>query len=136
MYRLIVLLCFTLISHTIHAQDDSKKEALKLIEVSGAKVQMQMVKNQLLKYVPKVKQAAFLSDYEASLPQLYDSYADVYLKLYTPDEIKTMIAFYESPVGKKMYANASEMSQRSQALQEVWIVKLQGLVQKYQSGTD
>lgn len=127
---------FTLVSIFLfqfnYAQDEAfKKDALKLIEISGATSQMKLVKNQFIKFIPKDKQNDFTKDFEASLPQMYEDYAKVYMKLYTHEDIKAMITFYESPVGKKIYLNADEMSQRSHAAGQVWMLKLQDLVNKY-----
>lgn len=111
--------------------EDFKKDALKVIELSGAKTQLQLTKNQLLKMVPKDKQQNFLTDFEASLSAVYEKFAKMYMKLYTKEELKTMIAFYETPVGKKMKANTEEVSIKSQAISQEWMVELNEVLNKY-----
>ena len=133
MKKIFFVFCFALVAQMNYAQEDEsfKKEVLKLIEISGTSSQMKLVKDQLLKMIPKDKQKEFEADFEASLPEMYNNYAKIYTKLYTKEDIKAMIAFYESPVGKKIYANSSEMTQRTQGVSQLWMSKLQEVIAKY-----
>ena len=128
-----ILLCIFLInvSFAQKADEDFKADALKVIELSGAAAQLKLVKTQFSKMISNDKLTAFNDDFDASLPKVYESLAKTYMKLYTKEDIKAMLAFYESPVGKKMYANTQEMVIRTQATSQEWMLKLQDIVNKY-----
>ncbi|HEX8562249.1 MAG TPA: DUF2059 domain-containing protein [Flavobacterium sp.] len=133
MTKLFLLIGIIFISYENYAQESVvKADVLKLMELSGVKAQMNLVKEQIITMVPKEKRIAFSAEYDKSLPEVYDKYADIYLKLYSTEDIKSMIAFYESQAGKKIYNNAMEMAMRSQALQQQWMLKLQEMIQAYQ----
>jgi hypothetical protein len=103
MKKLIVAVAFAFVTHVGFAQDEAfKKDVLRVIEMSGAANQMKSAKNQILQMVPKEKQAAFIIEFDSTLPSLYDKLAVIYMEEYSKEDIKAMIAFYESPVGKKI----------------------------------
>jgi hypothetical protein len=90
-----------------------------------------MAKNQILKAIPAEKQAAFLIEFDAAMPALYDKLAAIYMETYTKDDVKQMIAFYESPVGKKITAKAGEIAEKSMVAGQEWGQGLQAMMMKY-----
>lgn len=132
MKKLILSLAFLFIAQLGMAQDDAfKKDVLRVIEMSGSGSQMKLAKDQILKMIPQEKQAAFLIEFDATLPSFYDKIAQVYMDTYTKEDIKAMIAFYETPVGKKMTAKSSELAEKSQKAAQEWGQGLQGMMMKY-----
>ncbi|RZJ33681.1 MAG: DUF2059 domain-containing protein [Flavobacterium sp.] len=132
MKKLILSLALLFIAQLGMAQDDAfKKDVLKVIEMSGSGSQMKLAKDQILKMIPQEKQAAFLVEFDATLPSFYDKIAQVYMETYTKEDIKAMIAFYETPVGKKMTAKSSEIAEKSQKAAQEWGQGLQGMMMKY-----
>jgi hypothetical protein len=127
LFLTLVCIQFSFAQH----DEELKKDALKVIELSGATFQLQQTKNQLLKMVPKDKQADFITDFNASLPAVYEKFAKMYMKIYTKEDLKAMIDFYETPVGKKMRANTEEIVIRSQGISQEWMSELQELLTKY-----
>lgn len=114
------------------AQDDAyKKDVMKVIELNGSAAQMKMAKDQILKMIPAEKQAAFLVEFDASLPSLYDKLVKVYNEVYTKEDIKAILAFYETPIGKKMTAKSGEIAEKSQAAGQEWGMGLQAMMMKY-----
>ncbi len=132
MRKLLLTFALILTANAALAQDEAfKKDILKVIEVSGSAAQMKLAKDQILKMIPEDKQAAFLVEFDASMPALYDKLAAVYAETYTKEDIKAMLAFYESPVGKKINAKAGELAEKSQAASMEWAQGLQGMMMKY-----
>ncbi|MGG7034125.1 MAG: DUF2059 domain-containing protein [Flavobacterium sp.] len=114
------------------AQDDAfKKDVLKVIQLSGSDAQMKLAKDQIIKMIPQDKHADFIKDFDASMPSLYDKLAKVYMETYTKEDVKSMLAFYESPVGKKITAKSGELSEKSMAAAMEWSEGLQGMMMKY-----
>lgn len=129
---LAITLLFTIQMATAQATDEAyKKEVLKVIEASGALGQMQAAKDQILPMIPADKQAAFLVEFEASMPALYDKIAKVYMDNYTKEDVKAMLAFYQSPVGKKITAKAADVAKGSMAAGQEWGATLQPMMMKY-----
>ncbi|MEO4007054.1 DUF2059 domain-containing protein [Flavobacterium sp. CAU 1735] len=108
-----------------------KKDVLKVIEVTGSASQMKLAKDQILKMIPKEKQTAFLVEFDASLPSLYDKIAKVYMEEYSHDDIKQILKFYETPVGKKMTEKAGVIAEKNMAASQEWGSSLQGMMMKY-----
>jgi hypothetical protein len=132
MKKLIVAVAFAFVTHVGFAQDEAfKKDVLRVIEMSGAANQMKSAKNQILQMVPKEKQAAFIIEFDSTLPSLYDKLAVIYMEEYSKEDIKAMIAFYESPVGKKINEKSGVILEKSQAAGQEWGQGLQTMMMKY-----
>ena len=132
MKKIFISIAFLLIAQITIAQNASfKADVLKLISISGADAQIKLVKPQILSMVPENKKENFSKEFDASVPSLLDKMANVYMEIYTPDDIKAMIVFYESPVGKKMSEKAGELGQKSMQAGMEWSQELQGLITKY-----
>ena len=132
MKKLLVAVAFAFVTHIGFAQDEAfKKDVLRVIEMSGATNQMKSAKNQILQMVPKEKQAAFIIEFDATLPSLYDKLATIYMEEYSKEDIKAMIAFYESPVGKKINEKSGVILEKSQAAGQEWGQGLQTMMMKY-----
>lgn len=128
----IIAIAFALTANVSMAQDETfKKDVMRVIEMSGSASQMKVAKDQILKMIPAEKQAAFIIEFDASTPALYDKLVKVYTEVYTKEDIKAMIAFYETPVGKKMSEKAGEIAEKSQAAGQEWGQALQPMMMKY-----
>lgn len=132
MKKLIVTFALVLLSQIGFSQDETfKKDVLKVIEMSGAANQMKSAKTQILQMVPKEKQAAFILDFDATMPALYDKIAAIYMETYSKEDIKAMMAFYDSPVGRKINEKAGNILEKTQVAGKEWSEELQGLMTKY-----
>lgn len=132
MKKLIVTFALVLLAQVGFSQDEAfKKDVLKVIEMSGAANQMKSAKTQILQMVPKEKKEAFILDFDATMPALYDKIAAIYMETYTKEDIKVMMAFYDSPVGRKINEKAGNILEKTQAAGKEWSEELQGLMTKY-----
>ena len=132
MKKLLLPIVFLLFAQITIAQNANfKADVLKLISISGADAQIKIVKPQILNMIPENKKESFSKDFDASIPGLLEKMANIYMEIYTPDDIKAMIVFYESPVGKKMNEKAAELGQKSLQAGQEWSQELQGLILKY-----
>jgi hypothetical protein len=132
MKKVFLSITFVLIAQMCIAQDvNNKANVLKLISISGSDAQIKLVKPQILSMIADDKKESFSKDFDASIPSLQDKMAQVYMEIYTPEDIKGMIAFYESPVGKKMSEKAGELGQKSMQAGQEWSQELQALMAKY-----
>lgn len=131
MKKLILTVAIILVSQFGMAQDAFKADVLKVLKASGSGAQMELAKEQVIGSIPEEKRADFSRDFNASLPSLYDKMAKVFMETYTHDEVKQMIKFYDSPVGKKITEKASELTEKNMAAAQEWGMELQGLMMKY-----
>lgn len=127
-YAAFMLLCVNLST----AQDDSfKKDAAKVIELSGGSAQLKMIKTQILTNIPADKQAMFSLEFDGHLAKILDKIAILYTEVYTHQDIKDMLKFYESPIGLKIQKNTPILFEKTQALGAEWGQELQPMLIKY-----
>lgn len=131
MKKLLLTIALILVTQISFAQDTFKADVLKLIQNSGAAGPMKSAKEQVMASIPEDKKAVFSKEFDATLPSLYDKMAKVYMEIYTHQDIKDMIKFYDSPVGKKMAEKTGELMTKSMAAGQEWGMELQSLMMKY-----
>lgn len=132
MKKLIITAVFAFVSVTSFAQEKATREDVqKVIEKSGASGQMLAAKKQVLQMIPKDKQAAFSVEFDAILKKANETTIDVYLQEYTKEDVKAMLAFYESPVGKKMSEKAEVIATKSQEAMASLQGEIQAMMMKY-----
>lgn len=135
MKKVFLSIAYILIAQMAMAQDANfKADVVKLISITnsgGAGETIKLVKTQFVSMLPEAKKEKFTKAFDASLPKMYDKLANIYMEIYTPEDIKAMIAFYESPVGKKMSEKAGELSQKIIPIGQEWGKELQELMAKY-----
>lgn len=108
-----------------------KTDVLKLFSVNGVDTQVNILKTQILKKITEDKKGDFLKEFDASFLSYQGKMAEVYMEVYTPEDIKGMIVFYESPVGKKMNEKSSELRQKSLSVGPEWYKELKVITDKY-----
>lgn len=133
MKKYILLAAVLFIAQTGFSQVDEayKKQVLKLVEMSDTATQIKLAKTQILAMIPEAKHAEFTKDFDATLPSIYDQMTTSYMEVYTKEDIKAMIAFYESPVGQKITAKSGELSAKTAEIGKKWGEGLQAMVMKY-----
>lgn len=131
MKKLALSIAFMCIAQFAVAQNDFKTDVIELIKISGTTGQMTAVIDQVLPMIPEDKQADFKKDFEASLPDLYEQLAPVFQKHYTHEDIKQMLEFYNSPIGKKISKNTESIATDSMKVGQEWGATLQTLMMKY-----
>jgi hypothetical protein len=132
MKNLIITIALVVFVHMSLAQESSfKSDILKMITLSGSDSQLNMAKSQFLKTIPKANQAAFSDIYESTINGFYDKMVKIYMGTYTHDDIKGMIAFYESPLGKKMNQNAGVINEKLMWAAKEWAEGLKEISTKY-----
>lgn len=132
MKKLLFAVAFVLVSQLGFSQDQpAREDVVQVIEKSGATGQINEAKKQVLAMIPKEKQAAFVVEFDVVVKKATDATIDIYMQEYTKEDIKAMLAFYNSPVGKKMTEKASVIAQKSQDSMMSLQGEVQALVMKY-----
>ncbi len=131
MKKVIATFALIVMSQLSFAQDAFKADIKKYLELSGSNSQVEVAKKQVLTMIPEDKQAAFTKEFEASLPSYFDKITNLYMTEFTHDDIKKLIQFYESPIGKKLSSKAGVLTEKSMEIGQVWGGELQGIIMKY-----
>ena len=138
---IVALLFSVVVTSSLFAGEASyKRAALELLEVANTQEMLDQMMTSItsmmeqqfkaMKLPPEGKEAAaafqkeimvWFSDFFA-WEQIQDLYVDIYVKVFTEDELKEIIQFYRSPLGQKLLNKMPELLQES-------IEKMQILVQ-------
>lgn len=124
------LLGLSLFSPAVFGQTASfKKTCKKYFKVTGSEESFKLViKNIMAMYKESesmsVVPAEAWDDMEKEMikemDDLYEKIAIIYDKHFTEDELKEIIAFYESPIGKKMVKEMPELMKESMEVGRIW----------------
>jgi len=128
---LLVLLLF--VTATIQAQDTSefKKETIEFIKLTGSGAAFDNAIAQIGAMVSEANKEAYQKEANTTLDGLYDKLADLYMTEFTQSEIKELIAFYHTDLGKKLAVKQLSLTQKGMMLGQTWGMELQGIAQKY-----
>ncbi len=125
---LVVIVCF---SFTVKAQDEAfTNDTAKLVEVISENAFKPYIA-QFTAMIPAEKQAVFKEELIATFPELYNAMAVIYMDTFTHDEIKELLAFYATPVGKKLADKSGELAQKGMTAGQSWGMKVQEIMAKY-----
>ncbi len=132
MKKIVVTFAFVLATQVGFAQDATfKSDVKKVLEMTGATSQIDVAKKQILGMIPEAKQTAFLKEFDATMPAYFDKITEAYMQEYTHADIKEMIKFYETPIGKKIASKAGVLTEKSMEAAQAWSVELQAIMMKY-----
>jgi uncharacterized protein len=127
MKKLILTFAFVAVAQFGFAQEDAafKADVMKVVQKSSGS-QIEAAKKQILGMIPEAKQASFLIEFDGIIAKANEGTAKIYMEEYTKEDIKAMLAFYNSPVGKKMEEKAESITAKTQES----MMSLQGEVQE------
>ncbi|WP_428249082.1 DUF2059 domain-containing protein [Ferrovibrio sp.] len=110
-------------------------EARKLLVVTRMQTHMDMMMSHMMtmltdllskanpgkqEEVRKAVTELFLPEMRAALPGLLDEIAKLYTLHFSADELRQVVAFYESPVGRKAIDTMPAITQQSMAMGQAW----------------
>lgn len=129
----VVVLIALFVGFIGFSQEDSayKADALELVKLQSegrVEAMLEPLKNR----IPAADQEAFLKDVKASFPALYEKTAKVYMESYSHEEIKEILAFHNSPIGKRIQEETPVITQKSVAFSKEWAKNhLRPIIMKY-----
>ena len=129
----MIMICMAVVTvnFSVYSQNISpakRQDILKMIEVTEMRAQMTqmfdlMFTSMLESMGPGVSdnlKTAIKSKFQSSVDDLINSVVPVYDKHLTHDDIKQIVRFYESSVGKKMIKVTPLITQEAFAIGEKW----------------
>lgn len=133
MKKIICSIAFLLVGFAGIAQEANqalRDKTKNLIQITSGG-QFDVVVKPLVEMVPADQQEAFKADIKAKMDDLYNQLTTVYIESYSEAEIDAILAFYDTPVGKKMIAQTPHITQKSMEIGQTWGMQLQPLLMKY-----
>lgn len=131
MKKLFLTLIVLFAAQVTFAQDAFKQDIVKYLNLSGQRKTFELLVKDLSSQIPVEKQADFKKDLNASLDDLMNKMADIYMTEFTHEDIKAVIKFYESPVGKKLTDKSAVLYEKGNAVGQEWGMGLQTMLMKY-----
>ncbi|MGM8362547.1 DUF2059 domain-containing protein [Flavobacterium sp. ARAG 55.4] len=119
MKKSLLILSFCILSLSANAQSTSKTEKInQLMELMGSgKMAIQMMNQMMESFKSSYSKVndTFWEDFkkEIKAEDITNMIIPIYDKYYTENDIDQLIAFYNSPIGKKMIATMPQVMQES-----------------------
>jgi hypothetical protein len=131
----IILLGAFILAFSVQSQDNEvfKNDAIALMKATGAGASLDVAIAQLGAGVAQDKKEQYIVEANGTLKGLYSKMADLYIAEFTHEEIKKLLDFYDSDLGKKMASKQVLITQKSVILGQNWGRELQAIAQKYMS---
>lgn len=133
MKKHLFTLTLLLITFCMSAQsaDAFKKDTQRLVSIVSES-SFDVVIAPLKQYIPADKFSEAEKEIKATMPELYEAMAKIYMEEFTHSEIKELLKFYETPIGRKMASKTSVLAQKGMVEGARWgQEKLTPIIQKY-----
>lgn len=116
-----------------YAQGDSayKNDALEYIRVTSLNARFDTAIDQIGKDVSDTKKKEFQTEAGRTLDNLYSDMADLFMGEFTHSELKELIAFYRTDLGKKLASKQTVISQKAMLLGVSWGHEIEMIAKKY-----
>jgi hypothetical protein len=126
----VVLVLITIFTINAQEKDEFTRSTEKLVELI-TKPALQSTINNYKAVVSQEKITDFLNEINSTLPELYSTIAKSYMKEFTHEDVKKLLVFYNSEVGRKLAVKKSVLLQSESTAIEFWAIDLQNFSRKY-----
>ncbi len=129
----ILLLCLFMVALATQAQENTefKAETIEFIKLTGAVKAFEKAIDQIGYNVPEAKKEAYNKEATGTLVGLYDKIAGLYMEEFTQGEIKELVAFYHSGLGKKLAEKQLGLTEKAMGLGQSWGMEVSQIAQKH-----
>lgn len=130
-----MLISAFLLAVAVQAQGDSAygNTALEFVKLTSINGQFDMAINQIGKDVLDAKKAAYHTEAKATLNTLYGNMANLFMEEFTHEELKELVAFYNTNLGKKFASKQTVISQKAMSLGVSWGNEVELISKKYKA---
>ncbi|AUP79363.1 DUF2059 domain-containing protein [Flavivirga eckloniae] len=130
----ILFVCMLILTVTVKAQDSNtefKNVTVEFIKLTGAGAAFDSAIDLIGNSVSEANKEAYLKEAKGTLEGLYAKMAELYMAEFTLNEIKELVAFYNTDLGKKLAEKQLDLTQKAMSYGQTWGMKIQGIAQKY-----
>ena len=140
MYKILFIIGLSLSMLVCNAQQTgTEKDILKLMEVNGSAANYDLAFEQIVSQFkmmkPNVPQLTWdmakREVFDKEIVELNKKLIPVYQKNFAPAEIKQLIEFYQSPLGKKLVDGTTKVGKESMEIAQPWGMSLAGKIQGF-----
>jgi uncharacterized protein len=116
-----------------NAQDtsDFKNETIEFIKLTGAGAAFENAIAQIGAGVSQENMEAYTNEANGTLDGLYAKMAELYMTEFTQEEIKELVAFYNTDLGKKLAEKQLGLTQKAMMFGQSWGMEVSAIAQKY-----
>jgi uncharacterized protein len=129
----ILLVCMFIVAIATNAQDtsDFKNETIEFIKLTGAGAAFENAIAQIGAGVSQENMEAYTNEANGTLDGLYAKMAELYMTEFTQEEIKELVAFYNTDLGKKLAEKQLGLTQKAMMFGQSWGMEVSAIAQKY-----
>ncbi|MDO5978822.1 DUF2059 domain-containing protein [Flavivirga spongiicola] len=131
----VLLVCLFAIAITFKTQaqenTEFEKETVEFIKLTGAGAAFENAIAQIGSGVSEANKEAYTKEAKGTLEALYVKMAELYMAEFTQNEIKKLVAFYNTDLGKKLAEKQLGLTQKAMMFGQSWGMEVQGIAQKY-----
>ncbi|MGO3708295.1 MAG: DUF2059 domain-containing protein [Mesonia hippocampi] len=127
---LVVVIFLTFVQTQAQEQEAYKQDAITWVEIK-LKSQYEFIYEQVAALIPDHNLPAFKAEMDKELNLFNERLAKEYMQVFTHDEIKEILKFYNTEVGKKVIEKSLLLDEASVEAGQELSLKLQALLGKY-----
>jgi len=129
----ILLVGLFMFAMATQAQENAefKSETIEFIKLTGAGQAFEAAIDQIGYNVSEANKEAYNKDANATLDGLYDKIAGLYMSEFTQSEVKELVAFYHTDLGKKLAEKQLGLTQKAMGFGQSWGMEVSQIAQKY-----
>ena len=133
MKRILLLCLFVFAVAQTQAQESTefKSQTIEFIKLTGAVKAFESAIDQIGFNVPEANRAAYREEANGTLTGLYDKIAGLYMEEFTQSEIKELVAFYNTSLGKKLAEKQLGLTQKAMSFGQAWGMEVSQIAQKH-----
>ncbi|WP_298532349.1 DUF2059 domain-containing protein [uncultured Algibacter sp.] len=133
MKKILFACLFVSVVNFTQAQENSnyKNETIEFLKMTGAGAAFENAITQIGTMVPEINRAAYIKEAQGTLGGLYNKLAELYMSEFTHDEVKELIVFYKTDLGKKLAEKQLGLTQKAISFGQTWGAKVQEVAQKH-----
>lgn len=131
----LLVICLFAFAVQLNAQEADTEfltDTVEFLKLTGTGDAFNVAISQIGAMVPEANKAAFTEEAKGTLEGLYTKIAKIYIEEFTHDDIKGLLDFYRSDLGKKLAEKQMPLMQKAMALGQSWGMEVQAIAQKHQ----
>ncbi|MGO2102393.1 MAG: DUF2059 domain-containing protein [Psychroflexus halocasei] len=128
----ITLILFLMVASIAFAQDQKteyEKDAIELVKLSNNSVEVAL--EPIYSTLEETKREEFKKEIQPVLENMYQKFSKVYMEEFSHKDIKGILKFYDSELGKKLLDGQSEIMKKSMAIGQEFSMEVMPIYQKY-----
>ena len=128
-----LLVCLFMVTMATQAQEniDFKTETIEFLKLTGAGQAFENAIGQIGYNVVDSKKEAYTKEAMGTLDALYAKMADLYMSEFTQNDIKELVVFYNTDLGKKLAEKQLGLTQKAMSFGQAWGMEVSQIAQKY-----